>query len=73
MKNHKTHKDPVCGMPVDKTNAAGEYEHEGVMYYFDSDECMSKFYEHPEQYAGKSGKNKPGDVPQAIEPPEKQN
>lgn len=40
MKNHKSHVDPVCGMRVEKTNAAGEYEHEEVMYYFDSEECM---------------------------------
>lgn len=54
--DHKNHLDPVCGMRVDKTSAAGEYEHEGVMYYFDSDECMRKFYEHPEEYTGKSDK-----------------
>ena len=54
--DHKNHLDPVCGMRVDKTDAAGEYEHEGIMYYFDSDECMRKFYEHPEEYTGKSDK-----------------
>ena len=32
------------------------------MYYFDSDECMSKFYENPEQYAGKSVEKEPGNV-----------
>ncbi len=52
--DHKNHLDPVCGMRVDKTSAAGEYEHEGLMYYFDSDECMRKFYEHPEEYTGKA-------------------
>ena len=70
--DHKNHIDPVCGMRVGKTSAAGEYEHEGVMYYFDSDECMSKFYEHPEQYAGKSSKKELSDVPPAIKPVEKQ-
>mgnify|MGYP006388444699 FL=1 len=54
--DHKNHLDPVCGMRVDKTSAAGEYEHEGVMFYFDSDECMRKFYENPEEYMGKSDK-----------------
>lgn len=69
--DHKNHLDPVCGMRVDKTDAAGEYEHEGVMYYFDSDECMSKFYEHPEQYAGKSGKKELGDVTKTVVADEK--
>ncbi len=52
--DHKSHMDPVCGMRVKKNDAAGEYEHDGVMYYFDSDECMALFYKHPEQYAAKS-------------------
>ena len=54
--DHKSHIDPVCGMRVEKKDAAGEYEHEGVMYYFDSDECMTQFYEHPEKYLGKAKK-----------------
>lgn len=51
--DHKSHIDPVCGMRVDKKDAAGEYEHDGVMYYFDSDECMKQFFERPEQYTDK--------------------
>lgn len=73
MENHKSHIDPVCGMRVDRTDAAGEYEHEGVMYYFDTDECMSKFYKSPEQYAGKSDKDKLSDVRQAVGTSEKSN
>lgn len=68
MKNHKSHIDPVCGMRVERTNAAGEYEHEGVMYYFDSEECMKLFYQHPEQYEHKSGNEELGDAPQVSEP-----
>lgn len=60
--DHKNHLDPVCGMWVDKTSAAGEYEHEGVMYYFDSDECMRKFYDHPEEYTGEPDKKEPSDA-----------
>ena len=60
--DHKNHKDPVCGMRVEKTDAVGEYEHEGVMYYFDSEECMKLFYKDPEQYVGKSEKEEPGDT-----------
>ena len=49
-----THIDPVCGHPVDDKDAAGSAEQNGVTYYFDSEECMSKFNLHPEQYSGKS-------------------
>lgn len=54
--DHKSHIDPVCGMRVEKTAAAGEYEHEGEMYYFDSDECMALFYKYPERYTAKPDK-----------------
>lgn len=60
--DHKNHIDPVCGMRVEKTDAAGEYEHEGVMYYFDTEECMKLFYQDTEQYVGKSEKEEPGDT-----------
>jgi len=60
--DHKNHLDPVCSMRVDKTSAAGEYEHEGVMYYFDTEECMKLFYQDIEQYVGKSEKEEPGDT-----------
>lgn len=63
--DHKNHIDPVCGMRVEKTDAAGEYEHEGVMYYFDSEECMKLFYQDPEQYEHNSVQ---GDVRQGSEP-----
>ena len=48
------HTDPVCGMQVEQQHAAGMSEHEGSSYYFDSEECMSKFNEHPEQFAKKA-------------------
>ena len=50
------HIDPVCDMQVEEQNAAGLSEYEGTTYYFDSDECMSKFNQHPEQYADRSDK-----------------
>ncbi len=68
MKNHESHIDPVCGMRVKKKDAAGMYEHKAVMYYFDSDECMKLFYQHPEQYEHKSGNEELGDAPQVSEP-----
>ena len=48
------HIDPVCEMQVEEKDAAGLSEHQGTTYYFDSEECMSKFNQHPEQYANKS-------------------
>lgn len=57
-----THRDPVCDVTMEEKDAAGVSEHEGVTYYFHSEECMSTFNQHPEQYADKSGKEKPADV-----------
>lgn len=68
--DHKNHIDPVCGMRVEKTDAAGEYEHEEVMYYFDSEECMKLFYQDPEQYAPKFGTDELGNARQVGEPSE---
>lgn len=47
------HIDPVCGMQLEEQHAAGMSEHKGISYYFDSEECMSKFNEHPEQFTKK--------------------
>lgn len=65
------HIDPVCDMQVEEKDAAGLSEHDGVTYYFDSEECMSKFNQHPEQYARKSDKEELNDAPQVMEPTEK--
>ncbi len=46
--------DPVCGMDIETTTAAGRTEHDGQMYYFCGSECQEKFDLHPEQYVGKS-------------------
>lgn len=42
--------DPVCGMAVDETRAAGNAMHAGRTYYFCSPACQAKFQAHPEQY-----------------------
>jgi Cu+-exporting ATPase len=42
--------DPVCGMTVDPTSAAGSFEHNGQTYYFCSQHCLHKFREDPERY-----------------------
>ncbi|MDQ2936411.1 MAG: YHS domain-containing protein, partial [Acidobacteriota bacterium] len=42
--------DPVCGMTVDPTSAAGSSKHNGETYYFCSRHCLEKFREDPERF-----------------------
>ena len=42
--------DPVCGMEVDPSTAAGSFEHEGVIYPFCSIGCLQSFREDPASY-----------------------
>jgi YHS domain-containing protein len=44
-------KDPVCGMNVDENNSQYRSEHKGKQYNFCSEQCKTKFDQHPEQYA----------------------
>jgi YHS domain-containing protein len=44
-------KDPVCGMEVEETKAAGTAEYDGKTYYFCSSVCKAKFEKSPRQYA----------------------
>jgi Cu+-exporting ATPase len=46
-------KDPVCGMDVVPSRAAGKYEYEGKTYYFCAVGCLKKFQQHPETYLGR--------------------
>jgi YHS domain-containing protein len=50
-------KDPVCGMSVDPTKAAGKSEYKGKTYYFCAQGCKSAFDKDPEKYlkGGPSG------------------
>jgi Cu+-exporting ATPase len=47
-------KDPVCGMSVNPTTAAGKHEHLGTTYYFCSTGCQKKFVASPEKYLHKA-------------------
>ncbi|MGB8988516.1 MAG: YHS domain-containing protein [Candidatus Sulfotelmatobacter sp.] len=47
-------KDPVCGMDVETSAAAGRTEHQGQTYYFCGSKCKGKFDLNQEQYLGKS-------------------
>lgn len=48
------HTDPVCGMHVEPSHAAGTVEHKGQTYYLCSDHCVKKFKADPERYVGTS-------------------
>jgi Cu+-exporting ATPase len=48
-----TVKDPVCGMDIDPTTAAGKSEYQGQTYYFCSPGCKQSFDKEPEKYVGK--------------------
>lgn len=42
--------DPVCGMTVDPTTAAGRYRYQGKTYYFCAVSCLDKFKADPERF-----------------------
>jgi YHS domain-containing protein len=51
-------RDPVCGAPVSvkKASEAGRTAvHQGVTYYFDTEECREAFKKEPEKYVGREG------------------
>ena len=47
-------KDPVCGMQIDETKAAGKSDYGGKTYYFCSLACKATFDKHPEKYASRA-------------------
>ncbi len=47
-------KDPVCGMDVDESTAAGKSEYKGQTYYFCSPGCKRSFDQDPEKYLGQA-------------------
>ena len=42
--------DPVCGMTVQPSTAAGSYEYQGKTYYFCATSCLAKFRTDPIHY-----------------------
>ncbi|RPI78111.1 MAG: YHS domain-containing protein [Chloroflexi bacterium] len=44
------HIDPVCGMEVEPSSAAGVSEYKGQKYYFCSAGCKREFDQDPEKY-----------------------
>ena len=46
--------DPVCGMQIEESDAAGQSDYQGRTFYFCSSACQNKFEQNPEQYASES-------------------
>src|SRR5262249_11770506 len=42
--------DPICGMEVEPSKAAGNHVHNGQTYFFCSHHCLAKFKEEPEKF-----------------------
>lgn len=42
--------DPICGMNIEPSKAAGSHFHNGHTYYFCSQHCLTKFKEDPERF-----------------------
>jgi Cu+-exporting ATPase len=47
---HQSVIDPVCGMTVNPTDAAGSSSYNGTAYHFCSKHCLQKFKAHPEAF-----------------------
>ena len=56
--------DPVCGMTVDPTRAAGSTVHDGRTYYFCSTQCLHQFRADPQKFMG----GRPAGPPPPPEP-----
>ena len=46
--------DPVCGMTIESSSAAGESRHNGTTFYFCTAACKREFDENPAKYHGKA-------------------
>jgi Cu+-exporting ATPase len=45
-------KDPVCGMTIEQSSAAGTSRYQGQTYYFCSTEDLQEFEKNPAKYVG---------------------
>ena len=46
-------KDPVCGMQIEESKAAGKTDYQGKTYYFCAASCKAKFDAEPDKYITK--------------------
>ena len=52
-------RDPVCGMLIEKKDAAGMAEYKGKTYYFHTTDCNAAFERSPEKYIRDEGQPSP--------------
>jgi Cu+-exporting ATPase len=52
-------KDPVCGMMIDRTNAAGSTTYESQEVHFCSDQCRRDFEADPARYYDRLERHEP--------------
>ena len=50
------HTDPVCGMQIEESDAAGKSEYKEQTFYFCSAACKTRFDDEPETYINRSEK-----------------
>ena len=49
--------DPVCGMQIETSDAAGQSEFEGRTYYFCSSSCKEQFDANPARFTSEQSEN----------------
>src|SRR5437773_1490566 len=54
--------DPVCGMTVDPSDAAGSVEYHGRTYYFCSPSCLERFRANLKDFVNDDGEKRSRDV-----------
>jgi Cu+-exporting ATPase len=60
--------DPICGMNVNPSTAAGSYVYEGQTYYFCSSLCLEKFRSEPLKYLKGSAEGRVTGKPSLLTP-----
>ena len=53
-------KDPVCGMEVNRSEAAAKTVYKGTIYYFCSPQCKTAFEKDPDHFLEHGPKGMPG-------------
>ena len=56
---HAMARDPVCGMEIEKADAAAATDFHGAIYYFCSASCKLSFLAEPERYVSAPGSESP--------------
>jgi Cu+-exporting ATPase len=61
--------DPVCGMSVDLSTAAGAWPYRGTTYYFCSVGCLGRFKADPEGVLATRAEDRSMEVPSKEQDP----